>query len=156
MTLRHKQGLYDNLQLWEVASHSASHISHCLQAGINNLPLLSVRLNHLPCSIISSYTSKGFFVILPRNSRDCMLQLILLHKFQMCFHEKAVRSRWSFMHPLRASPCQTSGSVLFSWKALWICQLVVHAFLLHKFFMASIFHYALVVNIQNPVCILYC
>ena len=73
------------------------------------------------CHLIKSLCRKYFYK-LPKSR--------LAGKFQMCFHEKAVRSRWclspvlnvpkehkGFMHPLRASP---SGSVLCSWKALWI------------------------------------
>ncbi len=75
------------------------------------------------CHLIKSLYRKYFYK-LPKSR--------LAGKFQMCFHEKAVRSRWclspvlnvpkehkGFMHPLRASP---SGSVLCSWKTLWICQ----------------------------------
>ena len=62
-----------------------------------------------------------------------MPKIRLAGKFQMCFHEKAVQSRWCLSPVLKCSVgtlgalcihcvrCP-SGSVLFSWKALWICQ----------------------------------
>ena len=63
------------------------------------------------CHLIKSLCRKYFYK-LPKSR--------LAGKFQMCFHEKAVRSRWclspvlnvpkehkGFMHPLRASPSES-------------------------------------------------
>ena len=78
------------------------------------------------CHLVKS-AGRKYFYRLPKSR--------LAGKFQMCLHEQAVRSRWclspvlnvprehwGLYAPLRASPYQTGGSVLCSWKTLWICQ----------------------------------
>ncbi len=81
------------------------------------------------CHLFKSLCRKYFYK-LPKSR--------LAGKFQMCFHEQAIRSRWclspvlnvpqehwGLYAPLRAS---LSGSVLCSWKTLWICQPIIIKF----------------------------
>ena len=78
------------------------------------------------CHLIKSLYRKYFYK-LPKSR--------LAGKFQMCFHEKAVRSRWCLSPVLKCSagtlralctiackPWPNQRKRACSWKALWICQ----------------------------------